>query len=1473
VEISYKSNSPYGAAAGSEYLVKAECLKLPLKAGGTLNLRWNMFPCQYYFDFVVAGSSWQPGGRSGMFSFLPFLNAWGEYYRTEDFGTAIYSQTGTSGTTTYFAPYNPLEYQAKYSSQTTYFVEQNLKSGLITTYGGSGHPAYGCPLARVDRNGNQVLYNYRNNSSGKPLLRKITGDVAGIIPYFQYANEAIPAPITKMYLYDTNTPSASRTLYFQYQSTSDPSESFLQQIIYPDGCTAGYGLVGPDDTMIQKEVDAEGYTTYFNYAGSLNKTVEPEGRVTYFTYLGASDHPFKTWMTPAGRPPTYFHYSIVNNGADTAQLNCKLDALHEATYYAYNSDVRITKRMDARKNVTYYQYNSLNSLTQEQTAADGATTQYVYGSNGLDVRKTIEPRNVPGSFSVVTYYQYDANRNQTCITDALGNSTQTGYDSSGHGRKVQDPRGDTAYYNYDATSGFLMSTVDAQNNAAYFAYDSSYNQIKSVSPRWTETGSYAGFTAYFGYDQLNRRTKSVDALTNATYYDYTSRGDLLASVDPRNVTTYYEYNGLRLMTLQSVSDASGNPVTASQSRYDPYKNRTASVDGMGNPTYYFYDVVDRFRAQRDALLNHTYFRYDAVGNRTMSCDARLNASYFEYDGLNRVKRQFDPLGNRTYFKYDLAGNSTAIQDALNNATYYAYDQLNRRRCVADALGGRTYFRYDPAGNRTAATDPLNQASYFKYDALNRQVAVADPLGNTAYFGYDAAGNRRKVTTPLQETSYFAYDALNRLTGTTDPLNESASFGYDSVGNRVKVCDALSNTTYYRYDALNRQTAARDALGDSEYFAYDAASNLLKHRDALANSTYYRYDVLNRRTKVSYPDTTYAYFRYDAVSNLTGAKDAWGWTYFSYDALNRITQEMRLLGNSVSHSYDALGNRLKLSIGDGEPAQYFRYDALGRMTAAASTAVGSGGYGNQAWGITFYGGAGSIPGSGTAYYAYDAASRRTKTLLGNGAAAYFSYDAANRLLSQKSILPGGTALTYFNYGYDAASRIVKIGREGGKTIYYSYDGADRLTGENWYNAGMQNVYAFAWSYDAVGNRRWQNRLGQQSYFTYDAANALRKSFPVGGSATYYSYDLNGNCTKIAAPASQTTYFAYNSVNLMARVTFRNGVSNYFSYDALNRRRALVDSNGPAYFMYDQDGLCQLVERSITGTVRAEYTRGSAPVPGIGDMVAAKINTATTTYYQYPVYDQPGNVHRIVNAAGAISGSFEYNAWGEKLLNQPPPEGTRFSFSAPAWVTLNDDPDERLFITRARTYYSGIGRFMQKDPEDGLAGGYIYALANPLSYTDPEGTFTLIELAVGVVVVAVAVIVIGYGVETSKEIAEEAFAKASAKSIVQWTVATELITNPQAACAGSIRTQLYLVGSNPTESAHFDKTKVVPTTIYYYRASKGQSIGYRFSLNGKSISGQIPDTSLSNCDCKRENNVTQDMNNPETRKQYRAWVNGH
>jgi YD repeat-containing protein len=608
---------------------------------------------------------------------------------------------GTVGTTTYYQPANPIPYRARYDSGTQYFTEQELMAGTTQVYGGVNHPLYGLPIRKTDRNGNELQYHYGNNSSGVPLLRKITGDVAGVTPYFQYANEAIPAPITKLYLADNNTPSASRTIYFQYQNTSDPSLTFMQKITQANGCVTQYGLLdyptSPGHTVIEKEIDAEGYATYFQYSPSslnLSKTVEPEGRVTYFCYTSVPGS-YLTLLTPQGRPSTYYYYNLINDGAYTPQLNCQLDALRAPTYYYYNGDARVTKGIDARANVTYYQYNSYDSPTQKQTN-DGAITPYTYASNGMDVLKATGPRNAVG-FSVATYYQYDSNRNPARVTDALGNSFQTGYDSVGHVRKTQDARANTAYFNYDATTGFQVSAVDPANSASYFAYDSWRNVTKSVSPRWKETGSYAGFAAYFAYDQLNRQTKSMDAQGNVAYYDYTSRSDLLAAVNPRNVTTYFHYNGLRLMTQRSVSDATGNQVTSSQYRYNTCKNLTARVDGRGNPTYYFYDAEDQLTRRRDALLNRTYFKSDAVGNMRAVCDARLNTSYFEYDGLNRLKRVFDPLNGRSYFRYDLAGDCTAVENALNNTSYFRHDALDRGIAAVDALSNATYYGYDAVG--------------------------------------------------------------------------------------------------------------------------------------------------------------------------------------------------------------------------------------------------------------------------------------------------------------------------------------------------------------------------------------------------------------------------------------------------------------------------------------------------------------------------------------------------------------------------------------------------------------------------------------------------------------------------------------------------------------------------------------------------------------------------------------------------------
>ena len=256
---------------------------------------------------------------------------------------------------------------------------------------------------------------------------------------------------------------------------------------------------------------------------------------------------------------------------------------------------------------------------------------------------------------------------------------------------------------------------------------------------------------------------------------------------------------------------------------------------------------------------------------------------------------------------------------------------------------------------------------------------------------------------------------------------------------------------------------------------------------------------------------------------------------------------------------------------------------------------------------------------------------------------------------------------------------------------------------------------------VGNRTYEKRGSDETYYEYDATNALTRMHELTGDEwTCFAYDQRGNCTEIEE-CDGTTYFEYNDTNLVTSIKYENNVVNYFYYDSRLRRYAMEDSAGLSYFTYDQDGLCQLVERDGSGSVVAEHTRGYAPIAGIGDMAAAKIITSQGTYYRYDTYDNRGNVIRTVDESGTVTGYFEYDAWGKKLREEAPPEGTRFGQSAPAWIDLTDDPDGELRLTPTRLYHASVARFLSRDVQrhDGATDVYGYLSASAPAYADPSG----------------------------------------------------------------------------------------------------------------------------------------------------------
>ena len=867
-----------------------ECITIPLKSGDQLSMTWNRLGGQGAAESAYV-DTWMPGGAGGVFSFLPRVNL----ESIPVGGQRVYSNEGSLS----FAFTSPGTPQAQLpiaaEKDTTYFTSYDQITGVYFEYFGGDLPStdarYGRVNRRYDSRGNTVQYNYTANAGGEALLRSLSGDVTGnLVPSFHYADETIDAthfaPLTKIFLEDQVDASRSRTVYFEYTDYQDAvtldTFAYLSRIIKPDGCTDQYDPIVPfnditDVFQIKRDVDPEGFQTYFHYTGgSLDQVAEPEGRITYYEYPSSS----VTHQISQGRPKRFLVNNLDAFGDQLNQVTQHTDPLGNTAYFEYNAAAaRVEKKIDPNGNVTYYEYtagaDSEFAVTLQVSESNGARTYFGYDAKTYDLTKQVGPRFEPGTNIEVTYFRYDASRNRTAMVDALGDTTLFGPDAEGHLLRKQDPRGNVTYFNYGSADGSLESRQDALGDVTYFGYDSYRNQTAAVSPRWVEEADFAPFTTYHEYDELNRRTKTIDAQDNVTYFDWTSRSDLMAQVDARGTETAHTYDGLRLRTRTTVTDLSGTKLTETLDGYDTFMNRVRTQDGLGNVTYFVYDDIDRMTSEKDALGNASSVFYDSVGNRTEQVDERGNTTYFFYDLLSRRTVTRDALANPSYFFYDLSDNPSVSRDARGSSSYFFYDDLNRQESTRDALGQAAYFFYDPAGNQSVTVDVRENPTYFGYDALNRQSQIEDALGNATYFAYDARGNQTRVIDAQGNASTSAFDTLDRLEASADALGNATYFFYDPVGNQTERTDARGETTYFFFDGLKRQTEIRDALGNAAYFFYDLESNQTVTRNARAFSTYFGYDALNRQSRMEDALGNVTYFAYDAVGNQDRVIDARG----------------------------------------------------------------------------------------------------------------------------------------------------------------------------------------------------------------------------------------------------------------------------------------------------------------------------------------------------------------------------------------------------------------------------------------------------------------------------------------------------------------------------------------------------------------------------------------------------------------------
>jgi RHS repeat-associated protein len=690
---------------------------------------------------------------------------------------------------------------------------------------------------------------------------------------------------------------------------------------------------------------------------------------------------------------------------------------------------------------------------ETRTFYDGNTTYTQAPSKG-DVTKVRVAQATCGGSWADTGYAYDAYGNQTSVSDPLGNTTMTSYDTTAG----------TWPMLYALPTGMTQPLVGTTS----YVWDKVLGQVTSVTDPNLATTSY-------GYDQWGRQTQMIkpgDDATNPTlrftYTNYAGAGaPYWVKQEQKESGSYYLesrafYDGMgRVVQTQGEAASSGQSILVN-TQYQPLGVLRASVP------YTYTAGLGGYRSP-DWTQPKTAYQYDSLGRVTQvtQADGTTVRSFYQ----NRQTAVLDALNRQTIQETDALGRLLSVKQ---------YEQpTNGQPDWSAAFYAQATYAYTVTDQLVQMTGPDNAVTDITYDRLGRKTSMKDPdMGAWSYI-YDAAGNLTTQTDARGCVITFSYDGLNRVknktySGSSGCSATAVSYTYDSgangKGRRTGMSDGSGNTSW-SYDARGRVTQESKVINGASggpfvtqwgYDSADRVTQLVYPGGEAVNSVYNDQGLLRRMytTGLDYVQSA----TYDVAGRVTqrvlGNPTVLqaGYTYFPWTTaggrLQRMTSGTPGAPTSLqdlAYQYDAVGNvkqQLNSTPGSAAQKQCFSYDGLNRLKDGFTTTasdnctgyigVGNGPY-NEAYSYTANGNLDSKTGVGS--YVYGAPSpgncrvgtRATKphAVMTAGSNSY-SYDC-NGNMTVRTI--GGVAYTLT---YDAENRLTGISG-GGVTASYTYDG--------------------------------------------------------------------------------------------------------------------------------------------------------------------------------------------------------------------------------------------------------------------------------------------------------------------------------------------------------------------------------------------------------------------------------------------------
>ncbi|MGH3678992.1 MAG: toxin TcdB middle/N-terminal domain-containing protein, partial [Natronosporangium sp.] len=784
-------------------------------------------------------------------------------------------------------------------------------------------------------------------------------------------------------------------------------------------------------------------------------------------------------------------------------------------------------------------------------------------------------------------------------------------------------------------------------------------------------------------------------------------GNVTAYHDPLGATTTVDYDADRLQPVRATNPAGHVYLAEYHPRLDTI---TGYVDPNGARTEFGYSPLGRVLAEHrpDDPAGEPAVRF------TYQSASLPVATVME-------RRRPGAPARRSVTYYDGSGNPAQTRARQGDGSFFVAS-----RAIVD-LRGLAMQTHPGFGSASESFDPAEglapQRAYrSSFDALGRTVTVLDPAGNLARAEFEPG---RIVFFDTQDTdpaSPFAgtprvqqVDAFGRLVAVTEQTGEAAlvtRYGYDPQGRLSTVVDPAGPLLTQDHDPAGRLLRVSHRDAGVRRFLRNARGAVVRYLDGLGRPVSWTFDQLGRTTSVALDGVVTERLTYDAgdggnlVGRLAQAEDELGRQTFSYDPQGRTTRTTRSLAGQDSpfgyeFDYDVDGRRVRVRHPDGADT-FYGYDALGRLDSVSGLIDA---------------------------VEYDPEGRRHRVSYTGGVVETLGYDPVlGRLASHTVAGPAGPSLVDQRFDYDSAGNLLRVDdlRPAGPGIEpasrgYAYDALNRLVRAQ--GGPASAAYDHQFGYDPIGNLV-RNDAWRPDPISYTGARLT------GVGADQFDYDPNG-CL-VSRPGMT---LAYDAREMLRRVTRDDGMVVEFSYDhsARRLRKRVVDGATRRDTLYVGESF----EIRPDGSTERQVSD-----PDGGAILVVRDGVPLRTLFR----DQLGSVVAVRDANGGVR-AVHYTAYGQPL------PGTADDVGDLLFAGRRLDRETGLYYLRMRYYDPVLGRFISPDPLAVVDAGsarirplalnpYVYALDNPLRFTDVNGLWTFWEgfltiLIVAAVVVATAV----------------------------------------------------------------------------------------------------------------------------------------